>query len=82
MKLDSTTANLSLQYNNTTPQEGTMSGYNAAQTYNGAKFKIGNGPHLGNLDGSVQELIIYNRTLASSEVAQIQDYLNKKYKIY
>ncbi len=82
MKLDSTTANLSLQYNNTTPQEGTMSGYNAAQTYNGAKFKIGNGTHLGNLDGSVQELIIYNRTLASSEVAQIQDYLNKKYKIY
>ena len=49
---------------------------------NGAKFKIGNGTHLGNLDGSVQELIIYNRTLASSEVAQIQDYLNKKYKIY
>ena len=82
MKLDSSTSSLSLQYNNALIQQGTMANYDSTQTYNAAKFKIGNGTHLGNLDGNIQEVIIYNRALNSHEVAKIQDYLNKKYRIY
>jgi len=82
MKLDSATANLSLQYNNAETMSSTMSGYNPSQTYNSAKFKIGSGTHLGYLDGNIQEIIIYNRALSTSEISKIQDYLNKKYKIY
>ena len=82
MKLDSSTSSLSLQYNNALIQQGTMANYDSTQTYNAAKFKIGNGTHLGNLDGNIQEVIIYNRALSTYEVAKIQDYLNKKYRIY
>ena len=82
MKVDSSAANLSIQYNNTPEQQGTMIGYNPAQTYNSAKFKIGNGTHLGGLDGNLQEIIIYNRALISSEIETVQNYLNGKYKIY
>jgi hypothetical protein len=82
MRLESSTSNLSLQYNNALAQVGTMSSYNTSQTYNAAKFKIGNGTHLGNLDGNVQELIIYNRALNTSEINTVRNYLNNKYKIY
>ena len=82
MKLESSTSNLSLQYNNALIQEGTMASYDNTQTYNAAKFKIGNGTHLGNLDGNLQEVIIYNRALSSTEIAKVTDYLNLKYKIY
>tara|TARA_B110000037_G_scaffold221070_1_gene290722 strand:- start:391 stop:1872 length:1482 start_codon:yes stop_codon:yes gene_type:complete len=82
MKLESSTSNLSLQYNNALIQEGTMASYDNTQTYNAAKFKIGNGTHLGNLEGNLQEVIIYNRALSSTEIAKVTDYLNLKYKIY
>ena len=82
MKLESSTANLSLQYNNELIQQDTMYSYDNTQTYNSAKFKIGNGTNLGNLEGNIQEVIIYNRALNVYEVAKIQDYLNKKYRIY
>ena len=62
--------------------EGIMASYNSLQTYNAAKFKIGNGTHLGNLDGNVQELIIYNRALTLTEQNTVINYLNSKYKIY
>ncbi len=35
-----------------------------------------------NLDGEVQEVIIYNRALSDSEIADVRGYLNLKYKIY
>ena len=34
------------------------------------------------LDGEVQEVIIYNRALSDSEIADVRGYLNLKYKIY
>lgn len=34
------------------------------------------------LDGEVQEVIIYNRALSDSEIADVRGYLNKKYRIY
>jgi hypothetical protein len=84
MWLESASATLGLKYNNdtTTLMEGTMSSYDSTQTYNAAKFKIGNGTHLGNLDGNVQELIIYNRALSLTEQTAVINYLNNKYKIY
>ena len=59
-----------------------MSTYNVNQTYNQAKFKIGDGTHLGRLDGNIQEIIIYNRVLTSLEQEYVRNYLNNKYKIY
>lgn len=84
MWLESASSTLGLKYNNdtTTSMEGTMSNYDSTQTYNAAKFKIGNGTHLGNLDGNVQELIIYNRALSLTEQNTVINYLNNKYKIY
>ena len=82
MKLESATSNLSLQYNNELTQQDTMTSYDSNQTYNSAKFKIGNGTNLGNLEGNIQEVIIYNRALSVREISKIQDYLNKKYRIY
>lgn len=34
------------------------------------------------LDGDFQEVIIYDRKLSDSEMAKVDDYLNKKYRIY
>ena len=82
MKLESSTSTLSLQYNNAETMSGVMAGYNTSLTYNSAKFKIGSGTHLGYLDGNIQEVIIYNRALSVIEISKIQDYLNKKYRIY
>ena len=82
MKLDSTTPNLSLQYNDTAAMEAVMTNYDATQTYNSNIFTVGNGTHLGYLDGNSQELIVYNRALSSTEIETVKDYLNNKYKIY
>ena len=82
MSIDSSTATLKLQYNNTASMEGVMANYNTAQTYNQASFKIGNGTHLGELDGNIQEIIIYNRVLTLLEQEYVRNYLNSKYKIY
>lgn len=82
MSIESATTILSLQYNNATSMSGTMSTYNTSQTYNQASFKIGNGTHLGSLDGNIQEIIIYNRVLTSLEQEYVRNYLNNKYKIY
>ena len=82
MQLDSSTTNLKLQYNNSIPMEGTMPGYSPGTTYNSTTFNIGNGTHLGYLDGNLQELIIYNRVLNSNEIDTVRNYLNNKYKIY
>ena len=34
------------------------------------------------LSGSIQEVIIYERKITDFELSKIQDYLNKKYRIY
>ena len=34
------------------------------------------------LKGGIQEIIIYNRPLSSSEIDNVRGYLNKKYRIY
>ena len=85
MQLESSTANLKLQYNDSTIMEGVMANYNPAQTYNSASFNIGYDSFFDAsnfLEGNLQELIIYNRVLNSSEIDTVRNYLNNKYKIY
>ena len=87
MKLESVNpislaSELTLQYNNAESETGIMVGHNPAQTFNAAKFKIGNGTHLGHLDGDIQEIMIYNRALNAYEIESVRNYLNGKYKIY
>jgi hypothetical protein len=34
------------------------------------------------MKGNLQEVIVYNRALSESEIAEVRGYLNLKYKIY
>ena len=82
MKLDSSTANLELKYNNNPSMEGTMANYDPLTTYNKANFIIGHGSHLKTLDGNLQEVIVFCRALNSDEIDAVRNYLNNKYNIY
>tara|TARA_R110002153_G_scaffold6692_2_gene30667 strand:- start:76 stop:810 length:735 start_codon:yes stop_codon:yes gene_type:complete len=50
--------------------------------FNADKFHIGNFVESNLLYGDVQEVIVYNRALSDSEIADVRGYLNLKYKIY
>ena len=87
MQLDTAGAtNLKLQYNNTDTMEGAMTNYNIAHTYNAAPYWVGWGNTLAGpanyLSGNVQEVIVFNRALNSTEINTVQNYFNNKYKIY
>jgi len=51
-------------------------------SFNTAKFDIGSLNASNFLKGQLQEVIIYNRALSTTEIANIKGYLNLKYKIY
>ena len=53
-----------------------------AFSFNTAKFDIGSLNSSSFLSGQLQEVIIYNRALSSTEIANVKGYLNLKYKIY
>jgi hypothetical protein len=57
-------------------------GFDHNQTFNQNTFSVGS--HSGSqfLDGNVSELIVYNRALSDTEIADVRGYLNLKYKIY
>ena len=50
--------------------------------FNTAQFNIGSFFADEYLAGQVQEVVIYNRALSSTEIADVKSYLNLKYKIY
>ena len=62
------------------------SGFNHSFEFNKATFDVGslNNPALpfSFLNGQLQEFIIYNRALSTTEIADVRGYLNLKYKIY
>ena len=71
---DSVNSTLSSDTNGAFPQE---------LQFDIQKFHIGSfDGTLRHLDGEVQEVIIYNRALSDSEIADVRGYLNLKYKIY
>ena len=82
MQVESSTDNLKLQYNDGTPMEAAMTNYDNTQTYDQTTFSVGNGTHLGYLDGNFAELIVFNYALTDGQIAEIQSYLNTKYQIY
>ena len=57
------------------------SGFNHNLTFNNDRFTVGN-YRTFYLEGNISEVIVYNRALSSSEIADVKGYLNLKYKIY
>jgi len=51
-------------------------------SFNTAQFDIGSLNASQFLNGQLQEVIIYNRALSTTEIADVRGYLNLKYKIY
>ena len=51
-------------------------------TFNQSLFSVGSYEGTEFLDGNVSELIVYNRALSDTEIADVRGYLNLKYKIY
>jgi hypothetical protein len=51
-------------------------------SFNTAQFDIGSLNASQFLNGQLQEVIIYNRALSATEIADVRGYLNLKYKIY
>jgi len=59
----------------------TDSSFNELQLFNVDSFRVGiSGTDF--LDGQLNELIIFNRALTDTEIAEVRGYLNLKYKIY
>ena len=62
--------------------DNTNSGFDHNQTFNQNTFSVGSYGGGQLLDGNVSEVIVYNRALSDSEIADVRGYLNLKYKIY
>jgi hypothetical protein len=84
---------LYLEYNNAATDSVQVANYDNTHTFSAAPFKIGStgqaasappvpADYYNYLKGSMQEVIIYNSSLADYSVGQIKGYLNKKYNIY
>jgi hypothetical protein len=58
------------------------SGFDHNTTFNRNSFSVGSYDGTDFLDGNVSELIVYNRALSDTEIADVRGYLNLKYKIY
>ena len=58
------------------------SGFNHSFEFNTATFDVGSLNTSNFLNGQLQEVIVYNRALSTTEIADIRGYLNLKYKIY
>ena len=58
------------------------SGFNHSFVFNTATFNIGSYNSTNYMDGQLNELIIFNRALTDTEIAEVKGYLNLKYKIY
>tara|TARA_R110002051_G_scaffold212079_2_gene277263 strand:+ start:20 stop:1165 length:1146 start_codon:yes stop_codon:yes gene_type:complete len=76
---------LYLEYNNTLSDSLHNSGYDNSTTFDGSDFIIGykeSAAATNYFNGSMQEIIIYNSALTDSEISNVKEYLNTKYKIY
>ena len=67
---------------NTITKTDTSVDFDSAFLFNTAQFNIGYSGSTEYLSGQVQEVVIYNRALSSTEIADVRGYLNLKYKIY
>jgi hypothetical protein len=63
----------------------TNSSYNTSNTFDRATFDIGfidSGDNSDYLNGNFEELIVFNKKLNDTEIADVKRYLNDKYNIY
>jgi hypothetical protein len=56
--------------------------FNDSQVFNEISFTTGSISGGSFMKGNLQEVIVYNRALSESEIAEVRGYLNLKYKIY
>jgi len=57
-------------------------GFNNSFEFNATTFDVGSYNSTNYMDGQLNELIIFNRALSDTEIAEVRGYLNLKYKIY
>ena len=72
-------------YNDSPVVTANFATYSNTNGFNLAPFRVGyiESGNVGSYwDGDIQEVIIYNRALSEIEISKVQDYLNKKYRIY
>jgi hypothetical protein len=67
---------------NTITKTDTSVDFDSAFLFNTAQFNIGSFGVSEYLGGQIQEVIVYNRALSATEIADVRGYLNLKYKIY
>ena len=74
-----------LQYNNNSQHTITVTDFNNDDGFADDKLRIGNiqlGDADTHLNGDIQEIIIYNKSLSNTERDLVRNYLNRKFKIY
>ncbi len=74
-----------LQYNDRNASTINVPLYSNTDGFNLAPFRVGfiEAGVVGDYwNGDIQEVIVYNRALSESEIAEVRGYLNLKYKIY
>ncbi len=75
----------SIRYNDNPAVTSNFPSYSNANGFNLAPFRAGyieSGLAGDYWNGDIQEVIVYNRALSDSEIADVRGYLNLKYKIY
>jgi len=83
LKKSSKTINLEYYDSSTSASKtDTDASFDDTVTYNQNKFHLGSLAGSALLNGQMQEVIVYNRALATSEISDVKGYLNLKYKIY
>ena len=76
-----------IQINDTTENELQITDFNNNTGFDdgGVKFYVGfseNGGATSYFKGDICELIVFNRSLETNEIADMKEYLNNKFKIY
>lgn len=81
-KLDGDT--MTIYSNNVAGTPVTEAGFNATGKFIGGDIAIGGYPSVATsgFAGSLGEVIVYNTALTDNKRQQVEDYLNKKYRIY
>ena len=83
LKKSSKTINLEYYDSSTSASKtDTDTNFDDTVAYNQDKFHLGSLSGVSFLNGQMQEVIVYNRALAASEISNVKGYLNLKYKIY
>lgn len=80
MALDSSVPSVSFSINNDLITSVSLAGW-SSPSFNANKFSIGiyEGDYL---KGDVEEVVVFNRVLTDTEIADVKRYLNNKYRIY